>query len=81
MEQDAMRHVLIGLTKLAREQHIQIEHLNIAVTAVREHLGAEADAKIDRAMRDNLERSALYGPSADETLARLDRIIQQLERQ
>jgi hypothetical protein len=79
MDNDTIKHVLIGLTKIVRLHHLRLDQLSEAVTAIRGCLDAADDKKIDALLRHNLVTAPQFDKSIDETTQLLNRIIQQLE--
>jgi hypothetical protein len=79
MDNDVIKHVLIGLTKIVREHHLRLDQLSEAIAAIRSCLDADDDKKIDAMLRHNLVTAPQYEKSIDETTQQLNRIIQQLE--
>jgi hypothetical protein len=75
---DNVKHILLTLIRLARNQHKQIDRMDTALFAIRQHLGNFADVKIDNAIRYREEQSVRNGQSVDETIRLLDHIEEQI---
>jgi hypothetical protein len=80
MNVDPLRHAVIGLLNVVRQQHSQLELLRRSLMAVRSAFGPEAEKKIDAQLRENLR---MYGPLSeykDETLDLIQRLSEQLHK-
>jgi hypothetical protein len=79
MNNENIKQILIGLTKIVRLHHIRLDQLSEAVTAIRGCLDADDDKKIDAMLRHNLVTAPQFENSIDQTTQLLNQIIQQLE--
>jgi hypothetical protein len=80
MDQDSLGPVVIGLAKVIREQHLQIEKMRKTLDAVQQTLDSAAQSQIDEVLRPWRRTSDEPIPFADETLELIDRLLQQLAR-